>query len=230
MLLKFDRRCSLLTVTLLISLLIPTFMSCSVKPAGVPQDNTIAPAPLEIKSFEAQPKRIKAGETTTLTWNVTGATAITMEPGTSNLPGTSGSAVIAPQGTTLYTLTATDGKNEATSKLLILVESSDGSLIWPAANTENVTEQLPYEGWIGYPNKYVEWQIRDSYKYPNTEDTDLCQQFGTIANNHNEWIMTNVFITNVKIADRIMPGQTLEYTKSVNCKFPTLKWKWLVNK
>jgi hypothetical protein len=230
MLLKFDRRCSLITVTLLISLLIPTFISCSVKPADVPQDNIIAPAPLEIKTFEAQPKRIKAGETTKLIWNVTGATSVTIEPAAGNLPGVSGSAVIAPQFTTLYTLKAIDGTNETTSKVLILVESSDGSLIWPVANTENVTEQLPYEGWIRYPNKYVEWQVRESYKYQDTEDTDLCLQYGTIANNHNDWIMADVFISEAKIADRIMPGQTLEYTKSVNCKFPTLKWKWLVNK
>jgi hypothetical protein len=193
-----------------------------------PQVSQLPAASLEIKTFEGQPKRIKLGETTTLSWDIAGATSFTIDPPIGIVSGSTGSAVITPTGTTLYTLKATDGNNEATARFLVITESNEGSILWQTPKTDNSTELLPPEGWAFYPNNNVSWVIRDSYKYPYTEDTELCVQIGTIVNNSNNWTMTDVTLDKTKIADSILPGQTNMYSTSVNCQFYTLKWKWQV--
>jgi hypothetical protein len=200
--------------------------STPVKPS--PQISQLPAASLEIRTFQAQPKRIKLGETTTISWDIAGATSFAIDPPIGNVSGNSGSAVITPAGTTLYTLQATDGNNEATSRFLIITESNDGSIVWQTPKTDNSTELLPPEEWIFFPNKNVSWVIRDSYKYPYTEDTELCNQIGTIVNNSDTWSMTEVTLDKSKIADAILPGQTMMYSTSVNCRYYTLKWKWQV--
>jgi hypothetical protein len=200
--------------------------SSSVKPP--PQVSKLPAPSLEIRTFQAQPKRIKIGETTTLSWEIIGATSFTIDPPIGTVSGNTGSAVITPTGTTLYTLKATDGNNETTSRFLIITESNDGSILWQTPITDNSTAPLPPEGWVFYPNKNVSWVIRDSYKYPQTEESDLCSQIGTIVNNSNNWTMTDVTLEKTNIADVILPGQTYMYTTSVSCKFFTLKWKWQV--
>jgi hypothetical protein len=100
--------------------------------------------------------------------------------------------------------------------------------VWQTPKTDNSTSLLPTEEWIFYPNKNVSWVIRDSYKYPSTEDTELCNQIGTIVNNSDIWSMTEVTLDKSKIADSILPGQTSMYSTSVNCQFYMLKWKWQV--
>lgn len=200
--------------------------STSAKPSS--QVSQLPASTLEIKSFQAQPKRIKLGETTTLSWDIAGATSYTIDPAIGTVSGNTGSATIAPDGTTLYTLKATDGNNEATARFLVITESEDGSILWQTTKTDNSTELLPPGGWVFYPNKDVNWVVRDSYKYPYTEDSDLCVQTGTVVNNSNNWTMTDVTLDKNKISDAILPGQTNMYTTSVNCQFFTLKWKWQV--
>jgi len=209
--------------------LFPSFSdngSTPVKPS--PQISQLPAPSLEIRTFQAQPKRIKLGETTTLSWDIAGAISFTIDPPIGPVSGNTGSAVVTPPGTTLYTLKATDGNNEVTSRFLVITESIEGSILWQAPMTDNSTELLPPEGWVFYPNKKVSWVIRDSYKYPNTEDSELCEQIGTIVNNSDVWTMSEVTLDKSKIADSILPGQTYTYTTSVNCQFYTLKWKWQV--
>jgi hypothetical protein len=178
-----------------------------------PQVSQLPTASLEVKTFQGQPKRIKLGN-----------------PPIGTVSGNTSSAVITPSGTTLYTLKATDGNNEATARFLVITESNEGLILWQTPKTDNSTELLPPKGWAFYPNNNVSWVIRDSYKYPHTEDTELCAQIGTIVNNSNNWTMTDVTLDKSKIADSILPGQTLMYSTSVNCQFYALKWKWQVKR
>src|ERR1043166_3310302 len=57
-------------------------------------------------SFSANPDDIATGQTSTLVWNTTDATSVTIDNGVGSQP-VSGSVVVQPTLTTTYTLTAT---------------------------------------------------------------------------------------------------------------------------
>jgi hypothetical protein len=58
-----------------------------------------------ISTFSANPASINSGESTTLTWDVTGSTSINIDQGIGGV-GSKGSTVVRPVATTTYTLTA----------------------------------------------------------------------------------------------------------------------------
>lgn len=60
-----------------------------------------------INSFEAIPPMISAGESSTLKWDVSGATKVSIDQGIDNVALT-GSRAVMPSATTVYTLTATN--------------------------------------------------------------------------------------------------------------------------
>jgi hypothetical protein len=70
--------------------------------------------------FGASPDIITAGGTTTLTWNVTSAQAVTINPGIGSV-ATAGSRTLSPTTTTTYTLTATNAAGAATANTVITV-------------------------------------------------------------------------------------------------------------
>lgn len=209
--------------------------SCTVYKTPDPaSDNATMPADaapatlLDIKSFQAQPRTIKAGETTTLAWNVSGASSLSIEPVAGIVSGNSGSFSISPGETTLYTLKASDGRLEIMAKFLVIVKTADGSIIWHNSSSDNATPEQPYEGWSYYPNKYVEWKITDSVRHPDSSE-DNCWQIGFITNNHPGWKMADVTIQNRLILGEVLPGAQGSYTTSIDCKqLPELKWKWKI--
>jgi hypothetical protein len=232
-----------LVVKISLSLLIPCllFVSCSYyeKPEIIQHtadNNSIAVQPqvpaniaasgtvLDIKSFQAQPKHVTPGENTTLSWDVAGATAISIEPSVGNVSGNTGNIVVSPTETTLYSLQVTDGHIETVAKFLVIVKTSEGSIIWPNSGTRS---QVPiYEGWSYYPNNYVNWTITDNYRDPYT-DTDTCWHIGYITNNHPEWMMTEIMVNNKLVLGTLLPGIKQGYTVTIDCKeLPELKWKW----
>lgn len=85
---------------------------------------TVTPAPIPpvITGFSANPTTIIAGQSTTLSWIVTGATSLSIDNGVGNVTGLS-SQVVAPgiPGTYTYTLTATNavGPTQATAQVIV---------------------------------------------------------------------------------------------------------------
>ncbi len=75
-----------------------------------------------IASFTADPATIAAGASTTLSWSVTGATAISIDPDIGALTGTS--RTVSPAATTLYTLTATNAAGSATRQVTVTVAAA----------------------------------------------------------------------------------------------------------
>jgi hypothetical protein len=73
-----------------------------------------------IGSFAASPTNINQGEQTTISWNVSGATAITIAPAIGTV-GPSGSLTLTPDATVTYTLTASNAAGSATSSATINV-------------------------------------------------------------------------------------------------------------
>ncbi len=78
------------------------------------------PAPT-ITTFSANPSAIIAGTSTTLSWTTSGATGITVTPGTFASTSASGSVVLSPVATTTYTLTATNTTGTATATVTVTV-------------------------------------------------------------------------------------------------------------
>jgi len=78
------------------------------------------PAPT-ISAFSASPAAITAGASTTLSWTATGATSVTVTPGTFASTSSSGSIVLSPTTTTTYTLSATNSVGTATATATVNV-------------------------------------------------------------------------------------------------------------
>lgn len=78
-----------------------------------------APPPI-ISSFAASPAIISQGERTTLSWDVSGATSVTIEPAIGTV-GPSGSLMLTPDTPVTYTLTASNQAGSATRSVSVAV-------------------------------------------------------------------------------------------------------------
>jgi hypothetical protein len=78
-----------------------------------------------INSFTASPGKIQSGDSATLSWNVTNATTVTIDPGLGGVPA-SGSRSVSPASTTYYTLTATNSAGSRTAQAIVTVEPVGG--------------------------------------------------------------------------------------------------------
>jgi sugar lactone lactonase YvrE len=76
-----------------------------------------------IQVFTATPDTVKAGTSATLTWATTDATSVVITPGVGAV-GTSGSAVVIPTQTTVYTLAATNAGGTVKAQVTVLTPSS----------------------------------------------------------------------------------------------------------
>jgi len=88
---------------------------------------TVAAAPPPslpvILSFTASPSSISAGGNSTISWNVTGATSVSISPGGGAVPA-SGSATASPASTTTYTITATNAAGSVTQQVTVTVAAA----------------------------------------------------------------------------------------------------------
>jgi hypothetical protein len=78
--------------------------------------------PPTIASFTANPTTIHTGESSTLSWNVTGATSLSINQGVGTVTGATGTKVVTPTATTTYTLTATNADGTRTATCTVTVE------------------------------------------------------------------------------------------------------------
>lgn len=98
-------------------LIVLVLLGCSSHHAGP----TPVPAP-SISSFVATPASISPGQSSTLTWTVVGATALSLDQGVGTVTGAS--AVVHPTATTTYTLTATNASGSVTASATLWVTTS----------------------------------------------------------------------------------------------------------
>lgn len=73
-----------------------------------------------IESFNASPSSISSGESSSLSWTVSGATSVSIDQGIGNVALT-GSRVVAPAVTTTYTLTASGSAGGITATTQVIV-------------------------------------------------------------------------------------------------------------
>ena len=85
--------------------------------AAVPGTSAAKPA---ISSFAASPTSISQGQQTTLSWNVSGAGTVTIQPDVKTA-GATGSLTLTPNATVTYTLTANNEAGSSTSSVTVNV-------------------------------------------------------------------------------------------------------------
>lgn len=77
-----------------------------------------------INSFTANPSTIISGDSSVLSWSVTNATSITINPGNMLLTFPSGSVAVSPTMTTNYALTATNAEGSVSTSVPITVNTA----------------------------------------------------------------------------------------------------------
>jgi hypothetical protein len=80
-------------------------------------------APPVINSFTADPTSITSGEGSTLSWDVSGTTEITIDPGIGNVAALTGTRTVSPTVTTNYTLTASNEAGHRTDTVQVTVSA-----------------------------------------------------------------------------------------------------------
>ncbi|MGB8707216.1 MAG: hypothetical protein WCD72_04615, partial [Dehalococcoidia bacterium] len=73
-----------------------------------------------INSFTASPSSISLGGSTSLSWNVSNATSVTIDNGVGAV-GSSGNTIVLPTATTVFTLTASNAAGSDTATALVIV-------------------------------------------------------------------------------------------------------------
>ena len=76
-----------------------------------------------IVTFEANPSTITAGDSTTLIWNISGASSVSIDQSIGVVPA-AGSRIVSPTMTTVYTLEASTGLGTAYKSLVVNVNSA----------------------------------------------------------------------------------------------------------
>ena len=76
---------------------------------------------VSISSFSASTSNIFAGENSTLSWSIAGATSVSLSPAVTIAPGAN-SVTITPPVTTTYTLTASNGTSSVSKSLTVIVD------------------------------------------------------------------------------------------------------------
>jgi OmpA family protein/K319-like protein len=89
-----------------------------------------------IEAFLASPSQIQPGQSSTLSWNVTNATAVTIT-GLGNV-SLAGSQSVQPAQTTTYTLTATNANGSSTATATVTVGTPQISLVYCYASPTNI--------------------------------------------------------------------------------------------
>ena len=92
-----------------------------------------------ITSFAANPASITAGQSATLSWNVTGASSTSISPTIGTVVGTS--VAVSPAATTVYTLTATNPQGSVSTTTTVTVTPQPTLPVISSFNANPVTIQ-----------------------------------------------------------------------------------------
>jgi hypothetical protein len=95
-----------------------------------------------ISSFGASPPTIASGESSTLSWSVSGATMVNIDQGIGNV-ALAGSRVVMPGSTTVYTLTATNPAGMSVTATAQVIVSGSTTPVTPPTPSTPTTGSLP---------------------------------------------------------------------------------------
>jgi len=122
-------------------------------PAGLPV----------INYFTADPQIISAGSSTTLSWNVSNATSVSIDPGVGSV-GSVGTASVSPMSSTSYTLTAVNAYGVFSLTIGVLVTAAPPA---PVEHTVTLFSEAAEDGHVR--------QVGGTNPYPNLGDDSTNQ-------------------------------------------------------
>ena len=102
-----------------------------------------------ISSFLANPTSISVGASSILTWNTSGATSVSITPGTFTTTSANGSSTVTPTSTTTYTLTAANATGSATSTATVTVAGPNNS---SACGGMSTGAEASLNGFVPFPS------------------------------------------------------------------------------
>ena len=122
-----------------------------------------------ISSFTARPASITLGGISTLSWVTSGATTLSIAPGSIASSSASGSTNVSPETTTTYVLTATNAAGSVTASAMVTVTAAGGALTITTTTCPGGTQNTAYAGCTiaasGETPPYT-FSVDDSGNYP----------------------------------------------------------------
>lgn len=127
-------------------------VGCNKKVTPPPPPPAPAPAPARpTVTLQANPTTINKGESSTLTWNSTDATQLSIDPGVGTVTA-EGSTKVTPSDSTTYTITATGPGGSATANAAVSVNA-------PAPEPAPAPTAIPFEQ--GVHDAYFDYDKAD---------------------------------------------------------------------
>ncbi|MBN1375173.1 MAG: hypothetical protein JXA01_03350 [Dehalococcoidia bacterium] len=114
-------------------------------------------SPPVVVQFNALPKSIELGHASTLTWNVSGANKVTIEPELGTVPA-AGSSFVFPNKTTVYTLTAASDCCVVDRTVIVQVAQFPAPFYLPIVELFNISPNSIYKG----NSAILEWSVSNA--------------------------------------------------------------------
>ena len=143
-----------------------------------------------VTSFTASPPNISTGDSATLSWNVSNATSVVINPGLGTF-ATSGSTIVVPAATTTYILTAANADGSTTASAQVTVSSVPSPPAGlPAINAFNASPPV-IPGTSG--STFLRWNVSDATAVSIVPDIGPVSSSGTMLvtlSSSTEFILT----------------------------------------
>lgn len=134
-------------------------VGCNKKVTPPPPPPAAAPAPARpTVTLQANPTTVNKGESSTLTWNSTDATQLSIDPGVGTVTA-EGNTKVTPSDSTTYTITATGPGGSATATAAVSVNAPAAA---PApAPAATPFEQGVHDAFFDYDKAEIRTDARD---------------------------------------------------------------------
>jgi hypothetical protein len=135
-----------------------------------------------IGQFSASPSVVTEGDSTTVSWTVTNAETVTIEPGIGSV-ALSGSTSVSPSTTMVYTITATNSAGTTTATTEVSIASAPEPETPPASPPTVVVGALPEIGYFtADPDSIGEDQSSTlSWNVSNADSVEISPGVGNVA-------------------------------------------------
>ncbi|HEX7364673.1 MAG TPA: hypothetical protein VF366_05865 [Dehalococcoidia bacterium] len=155
----------------------------------------ITPQSAAINSFGASPATISAGGSSTLGWTVTGASTVNIDQGIGNV-ALSGSRVVMPGSTTVYTLTATNSSGVSVTATAQVIVSGGTTPTPPPIPPPTPTGYPVINYFTANPSSvYAGDQAVLNWNVSNATSIAIDNSIGTVSASGNTWIFPTVTTT-----------------------------------
>jgi hypothetical protein len=189
-----------------------------------------------ISLFSSIPDSIEAGESSTISWSVSGAASITISPDVGAITATSGSTEVFPDETTSYTLTAVNENGSVMATTEVVVSDTSAPEGLPAINDFTADPWIIVMG----ESTTLEWSVTNadvvtidpSVGAVDLEGTALVSpvittSYTLTATNSSGWSSATLNVTvEALVADSTAPSMPSILSPSEGEKLPQPKYGW----